>query len=177
MKRIIIIVTCLLLYSCGQMDKLIPSFGYNKDNQSTSSSDTLSQSIGYASVSATLGENQSKSYNKSNITSNDLNNEMELAQNTSETNFGGSHVDNSKKKIISNTNKDNEETFYRSSANQIIYNRMTLFELLCILCFMAFVAGVITYSAYHVGFITGKLKNKMNNIKNKYNNCKKNNEV
>lgn len=72
-KYIFIILISFLLTSCGTVGKLLPSFAYNKDNQSNSSSDTLSQSVEYANLALSAGDNKSKNYNKSNIKSRDLN--------------------------------------------------------------------------------------------------------
>ena len=174
MKKFLIMMLYLCLSSCGDVGKLMPSLGYEKDNQSTSSADTLSQSIGYASVSMTAGKNKSRSYNKSNIKSSDLNTESELNQSTSATNYGGTHTDNSYKSLLSTTNKDNKKTSYNSSANQVIYNRMTILELLSILLFISIITAFIVYISYHVGVKIGRLKTKVNDMKIRYNNYRGN---
>lgn len=179
MKTFLILVATLYLCSCGTVGKLIPSLGYENGNQSTTSADTLSQSIGHASVDLTAGTNKTKSYgDKSNIKSNDLNADMQLSQNASNVNFGGSHIDNSHKKIISTTNKDNKNTAYNSLANQIIYNRMPFLELLLIMCFITAVSFFLLYIVYRIGIIIGKLKTKVFDMRKKrYINYRTNNKL
>jgi len=171
MKKVYIIALSVMLCSCGTVGKLIPKLSYDKDNQSTSSADTLSQSIGHASLSLTAGTNKAKTYgDKSNIKSSDLNTDSEISQDTRLTSFGGTHYDNSKKSLINTTSKDNQRTNYNSSANQIIYNKTPIIDLLLILCFISIISAVIVYVVYKIGITIGRLKTKLIDIKFRYNN-------
>jgi len=169
-RIIILVVLPLMLSSCGTIGKLIPSLGYATDNQSTSSSDTLSQSIGHASVSLTAGTNKTKSYgDKSNIKSSDLNLDSTLNQSTSANNWGGKHTDNSKKVINSTTQKVNEENKYNAT-HQNVYNRTPLINqiFIYISLFVAFV------SMWYLAFVTGK---KIGTLKTRLSNYRKNRRV
>ena len=171
MKKIIILVTiCLMLSSCGTVGKLMPSLGYSKDNQSTSSTDTLSQSIGHASVALTAGTNKTKSYgDKSNIKSSDLNLDSTLNQSTSANSWGGTHTDNSKKFINSTTQKGNKENKYNAT-HQNVYNRTPLINqiFICLSLFIVFV------SMWYLAFVTGK---KIGTLKTRLSSYRKNRRI
>ena len=171
MRRIIILVVLsLMLSSCGTIGKLVPSLGYSKDNQSTSSSDTLSQSIGHASVALTAGTNKTKSYgDKSNIKSSDLNLDSTLNQSASANNWGGTHTDNSKKVINSTTKKGNKENKYNAT-HQSVYNRTPLINQI----FICLSLVIIFVSMWYLAFVTGK---KIGTLKTRLSNYRKNRRV
>ena len=159
-----------MLSSCGTVDKLMPSLGYATDNQSTSSEDTLSQSIGHASMSLTAGTNKTKSYgDKSNIKSSDLNLDSTLNQSASANNWGGVHSDHSKKVINSTTQKGNKETKYNAT-HQNVYNRTPLINqiFICVSIFIVFV------SMWYLAFVTGK---KIGTLKTRLSSYRKNRRI
>lgn len=116
----------MILSSCGTVDKLLPSFAYDKNNQNNSSSDTLSQSIGYADVSVGAGDNKSTSYNKSNIKNKDFNQDKDNKLGNSIYQVGGTVDDYSKKILYDQTRSNTKDKKY--NANHISINDYSVIE-------------------------------------------------
>ena len=118
----IIVIGIMLLASCGLVPSMEnPTLKVSKGDQ-IEGGGTGTQGIGEGKLGLNFSDNNSKNFERSNVKTKDISNQVKSSQDKTIFSIGGEHTDLSKKTLVNDTKSNTEDDYVAGNQHNNVFN-------------------------------------------------------